>query len=457
MVPKKMPQKLQLNFLYPRLEDLLNTNFELCLLSKEISWEYFENEFNSLYSKKGRPGLPIRLMVSLLLLKHIYNLSDEMLVEQQWVMNPYFQYFSGFEFFQTDQPCAASELVHFRKRIGEKGVEKILKHSIDKHGDDAKEKNVSIDTTVQEKNITFPTDAKLQKKIIDRINKIRKIEKLPCRRSYSRTIKSLMRQQHNSNHPGRKKKANAARRQIKTITGRLLRELERNMTQEQLANYELEINMFKKVLAQTKNSKNKIYSLHEPGVYCMSKGKDHKQYEFGCKASLVITQKTNIIVGAMTFKTNQYDGHTLEEVIKQTTKLVGQSPTHAFVDRGYQGKNLSGTTNVERPKPPKKTDTTYKKNKARKHFRRRAAIEPKIGHLKSDHRVDINYLKGFAGDAINFILAASAFNFKMLMKKLKKNIFGLFKNYFIAVFYKIQSVFFAKENCTSFYTPIFKG
>jgi transposase, IS5 family len=462
MIPTKMPYTPQLSFLYPRLSDLLDTNFELCLLAREIGWNYFEEEFNKLYSPNGRPGLPIRLMVSLLLLKHIYNLSDESLVEQQWVMNPYFQYFSGCEFFQTHQPCAASELVHFRNRIGEEGVQKILKHSIDKHGDDAKEKTVSIDTTVQEKNITFPTDAKLHKKIVDRIAKIRKIENLPCRRSYTKTLKTLIKDQHNANHPKRKKKANAARKKLKTIAARVVREFERNASEQQKESYKKELDIFNKVLTQTKNSSNKIYSLHEPEVYCMSKGKAHKQYEFGCKASITITQNTNIIVGAMTFKTNKYDGHTLDESLEQTKELIGVSPKIAYVDRGYRGKNIVGTTKIERPQPPKKTDTNYKKSKARKGFRRRAAIEPKIGHLKSDHRVNINYLKGQIGDTINFVLAASACNFKSYMKKLSKAFLCPLIKHFIKLKYNstkflsdLETFFFVAKNQIKISNPLF--
>ena len=335
MRSKKQPSG-QMNFLAPTLEAQLNPNHSLYLLSKEIDWNYFEEEFKDLYSDKGRPAHSIRLMVSLLILKSIYNLSDEVLVEQHWEMNVYFQYFSGSQLQGWGQPCAASDLTHFRQRIGELGVEKILKHSIDKHGEDSQDPNVSVDSTAQEKNITYPTDAKLHKKIIDRCVKRAKKEKITLRRSYKRTAKQLLRDTYNGSHPKRRKKANAARRKLKTIAGRLVRELERKLPSE---NYTKELELYKKVLTQEKTSKNKIYSLHEPEVYCMSKGKAHKKYEYGCKASVVLTQKTGIIVGAMTFKTNIYDGHTLEEVLEQTKQLTGKIPKTATVDRGYQGKH----------------------------------------------------------------------------------------------------------------------
>lgn len=215
-------------------------------------------------------------------------------------------------------------MVYFRKRLGEQGVEKIFKHSIDKHGDDSQDPNVSIDSTVQEKNITFPTDSKLQKKIIDKCVKIAKEEGLVLRRSYKRTSKQLVRDTYNVTHSKRRKKTNAAKRKLKTITGRLVRELERKLPVN--SNKRTDLEVFNKLLSQTKKSKNKIYSLHEPEVYCIAKGKAHKKYEYGCKASIVLTQKAGIIVGAMTFKTNIYDGHTLDQVLAQTKELTGKVP-----------------------------------------------------------------------------------------------------------------------------------
>lgn len=155
----------------------------------------------------------------------------------------------------------------------------------------------------------------------------------------------------------------------------------------------------------------------------MSKGKAHKKYEYGCKGSIVLCQTTEIIVIAMTFKTNKYDGHTLEEVLTQTKKLTGQAPKTATVDRGYKGKQSIGDTQINFPKPPLKRDTVYQKRKKRKYFRSHAAIEPIIGHLKTDYRVVKYYLKGATGENINFMMAAAAFNFKKMMKKLENEFF----------------------------------
>ena len=417
----KNTSRSQLGFLAPSLEEQLNPKQELILLSKTIDWSYFDKEFACFYSEKGRPAHSIRLMVSLLILKTIYKLSDEELVEQQWEMNPYFQYFGGKTIVQWGQPCAASDLVHFRKRIGEQGVKKILEHSINLHGKDGKDRHVSIDTTVQEKNITYPTDAKLHKKIADKCVSIAKKEGVILRRSYSRTTKNLVRLTYNGTHPKRRKKANSAKRKLKTIAGRLVRELERKL---RTSDYDELLLRFKAVLSQTKNSKDKIYSLHEPEVYCIAKGKAHKKYEYGCKASIILTQNTGIIVGATTFKENIYDGKTLEEVLTQTKELTGKYPVSATVDRGYQGVSQIASTKIVRPSKPLKRATEYEKQKKRKHCRRRAAIEPIIGHLKQDHLAARNYLKGTMGDMINFIMAASGFNFKKLMKKLSVSLLG---------------------------------
>tara|TARA_R110000868_G_scaffold136776_1_gene349833 strand:+ start:1522 stop:2214 length:693 start_codon:yes stop_codon:yes gene_type:complete len=203
----KKASKNQLHFLAPTLKEQLNPKHELYLLSHEIEWSYFEDEFKELYSDRGRPAHSIRLMTSLLILKALYNLSDEKLVEEHWEMNACFQYFSGGQIQQWGQPCAASDLVHFRQRIGEQGVEKTLKHSIDKHGKDGKDAHVSIDSTAQEKNITYPTDAKLHKKIIDKCAEQAKKSGIKLRRSYKRTSKQLVRDTYNGNHPPKAQKA----------------------------------------------------------------------------------------------------------------------------------------------------------------------------------------------------------------------------------------------------------
>lgn len=411
------------NSLFFNFEDTLNQKHPLFILANTIHWHVFEDSFLPLYSQdKGRPAKPIRLMVGLLMLKHLRNVSDESVVEQ-WSENIYYQYFCGETSFVSGPPCEASELVHFRHRIGEEGVELILKESIRINGDDANDDNVNVDTTVQEKNITFPTDSKLHKKIIKKCQKIAKEQQLPVRQTYTRTLKKLAVDQRFRNHPKNKAKARKADKKVKTIAGRLVRELERNLAPN--STYQIDLELYKQVLAQKRGSKNKIYSLHEPQVCCISKGKEHKKYEFGNKASFAKTD-TGVIVGALGFR-NEYDGHTLEPTLKQVERLTKKAPKRAKVDRGYRGKKQIRETEILIPSPPKKNLSYYQRKKLSEAHKKRAAIEPIIGHIKADHRLNRNFYKGVVGDNINIMLAAAGFNFKRMMNKWKSSFWLLFK------------------------------
>ena len=407
------------------LKDLLNPKNSLYQLAEKIPWKVFEKEFSKHYAKEfGRPAKPIRLMVSLLILKQLSGLGDETVVDQ-WVQNPYWQYFSGENLFQWKFPVEPSDLVHFRNRIGESGSQKILEVSIKLHGKAGLEKEAVADTTVQEKNITFPTDVKLCKKIIEHCNKISEKEGIKVRQSYKRTLKKLMMEQRFRNHPKNKKRAIRSERKIKTIAGRLVRELQRNLSSQRYKKYEKRLKVFDRVIKQKKNDKDKIYSLHELEVYCISKGKEHKKYEFGSKASIITTKNSGIIIGAMNVK-NEYDGHILPSIIKQCKKLRGVEMEKLIVDRGFKGISKVGRTIIQRPEKPKKTDSQYQKQKKRKDFGRRAAIEPIISHLKTDFLLSRNYLKGAVGDSINLTLSCAAFNIRKYIRKLDF-IFAIFR------------------------------
>ena len=406
--------------LFSSFEDLLNQQHPLFLLANTIDWQQFEDNFRVYYSKKkGRPSKPVRLMCGLLMLKHIRNLSDESVVEQ-WSENAYYQYFCGEVSFATKAPCNPTELVHFRNRIGEAGIELILKESIRvcRDENDDKDDTGFIDSTVQEKNITYPTDAKLHKKIIKKCQDIVQKESLPIRQTYTRTLKKLFLDQRFRNHPKNRKKAIKADRKLKTIAGRLLRELERNLGLGSA--YSSFISLSYRVLSQTRNSKNKIYSLNEPEVECISKGKEHKKYEFGNKVS-VIRSASGLIIGALSFR-KEYDGHTINKALDQVLRLTGKCPKILAGDRGYRGQKNYNETKIVIPSVPLKSDSRYQKEKKRRLFRQRASIEPIIGHLKTDHRLGRNFYKGLLGDAINIMLAAAAFNFKRAMKALWLNI-----------------------------------
>jgi len=424
MLPKK--KDTTQGSMFFGLEDTLNQKHPMYILAHQVDWQLFENSFTPLYClDNGRPAKPIRLMVGLLILKHLRNISDESVVEQ-WSENVYYQYFCGETEFVPVEPCEASELVHFRHRIGEVGIELIFKESIRINGNDSHDSTASIDTTVQEKNITFPTDSKLHRKIIEKCRKIADKEHLAVRQSYTRTLKKLSLDQRFRNHPRNKWKARKADRKEKTIAGRLVRELERNLSPG--SRYGSDIDLFKRILNQKKNDKNKIYSVHEPDVQCISKGKEHKKYEFGNKVSIIYTQTTGVIIGAIGFR-NPYDGHTIEPALEQAERLLGKRTIKTLIgDRGYKGKKQIKDTIIEIPKPfSDKKQSQYQQNKLKKQFRRRAAIEPIIGHLKTDHRLNRNFYKGITGDNINVMLAAAAFNFKRMINKWKSFFWLQFK------------------------------
>lgn len=413
MKPTLVPHSQQANFLYQDLLDQLDPKDLLLQLSRKIPWDYFDAEFAPLYAECGRPAKPIRLMVGLLLLKQLENLSDERVVEE-WRRNPYFQAFCGERFFQWKSPCEPSDLCHFRKRIGEAGAEKIFKASIGLHGKAAMEPEVVVDTTVQEKNITFPTDTKLRLKVIERCWKLAKKGNLKLRRSYSRELdklKRIIRFEHSSKALEKKRAA----RRIKTIANALVNDVRRKLRPEVAAQMEAEFEIWLKAINQKRKNKNKIYSLHEPEVFCIGKGKEQKKYEFGTKVVIAQTKNNGIIVGACN-ALNAYDGHTLEGTLSQIKRLVGQAPKTAFCDRGFKGNDRVLETAIVRPEAPKPGASEYEKRKAKKNFRMRSAIEATNSHLKHDFRMLRNYLKGRIGDTVNIFLAAAAYNLRKWMR-----------------------------------------
>lgn len=416
----KTKEILQKNLFKPHLSDFIDPHHELVLLGQKIDWDYFEHNFSTLYSTNGRPSMPIRLMVGCLVLKRIYNLGDETLA-QAWIMNPYMQYFCGMTFFEHNFPCDPSDFVHFRKRIGIEGIEKIFRASVKIHGKDAQEKMVLSDTTVQENNTTFPTDAKLYKKIIDKLNQIAKRENLEQRQTYVRVSKQHLRDTHNSKHPRRAKKAKRALKKLNTNAGRLLRELERNLSAHQLEQYHGELEIYRKALNQKRSDKDKIYSLHKPFTACIAKGKAHKKFEFGNKTGLTLTYKSLIITSIKSFIGNPHDSKTIGPLLDQIEKNNLTLPKEVIYDRGGKGQKVIKNVLISTPDyRPLKRDTQYEKNQKRKKFRRRAAIEPVIGHLKTDYRMGQNYLHGAGSPQINAFLAAAGWNFKKMMRKLKE-------------------------------------
>ena len=420
-----------------RLEDLINPRHELALLAKTIDWQYFENAFKSFYSDKGAPSVPVRTMVGCLLLKHLYNLGDEKIPEH-WVCNVYFQYFCGGVFFEHKFPFDPSAFVHFRNRVGDAGIEKIFAYSVTLHGADVPKqaKFVLSDTTVQENNTTFPTDAKLCKKVIDKCNVIAEKEGINQRQNFKKVSKQLLRHTYNGQHPKRAKQAKKAKKRLKTIANKMLRELDRKMSQDQKEIYQKDTALYKRAVNQEKTDKDKVYSLHKPFTKCIAKGKAHKPYEFGNKVGLITggNKGKKIILAISAFLDNLYDGNTIEPLLNQMENNKIQLPKELAYDRGGKGKTEIKGVKMIIPAPPKPQDTCYQKRTKRKKCRARAAIEPIIGHLKTDYRMGQNYLLQEKGIQINALMAATAWNLKKLMEKILQVIFRLF---FIENFYRI--------------------
>jgi IS5 family transposase len=405
----------QTSFLMPALGEQLDPRQPLKQLADTLPWSEFEQAFGPHYSAEGRPAKPVRLMVGLLLLKQMFNQGDETVVAA-WVQNPYWQYFCGMTDFQWTVPCDPSDLVYFRQRIGEAGMQGILQVTVRLHGAKAQEKEVVVDTTVQEKNITHPTDTKLAHKIIRRCWKLADRNGVKLRRRYRKAVRQGVLAQRWRKDPRQRKTAQRALRKMKVIAGRLIRELERKLPATRRAAERENFALYRRVLRQQTGDKDKVYSLHEPQVYCMSKGKEHKKYEFGSKASVVMTKTHGVIVGAVAHAENLYDGDALRPALEQTRFITEQQPAKAIVDRGYRGRKEVDGTEVLLPSKPKPGQSKRESAKMRARFRRRAAIEPVISHLKHQYRLARCFLKGFRGDQMNLLLAAAAWNLKKWLR-----------------------------------------
>jgi transposase, IS5 family len=404
-----------------RLSELLNPEHPLYMLAERIEWPAFEAAIDACYAEElGRPGVNTRLMVGLLYLKHAYDESDESVVAR-WVENPYWQFFCGCQYMQHELPIDPSSLSRWRKRVGAERLEKLLEVTIHtalamKAVRPQEFQKVNVDTTVQEKAIAFPTDARLYHKMRAALVRRATALGITLRQNYRFKGKKLLAKQGRYTHARQMKRAAKMTRQLKTILGRVVRDIERKAPaiQGQIADELLRelLALAERLLEQTRTSKNKIYSVHAPEVECIAKGKAHKRYEFGCKASVATTSQSNWIVGAHALAGNPYDGHTLGGAIAQVERLTGHSPEDVMVDRGYQGHNYAGSAivHVVRSIPKRATRTL------RRMLKRRAAVEPTIGHLKSGNRLDRNYLTGREGDQINALLAAAGYNLRKLLR-----------------------------------------
>lgn len=413
MKPKNEQKTLEI--FKVRLEEIINQEHPLVRLSKTINWKALEEKLTEKYSEKmGAPGKEIRLMVGLQYLKYMYNESDEMIV-QKFVENPYYQYFCGNEYFEHSLPIESSSMTRFRKRMGSETIDDLLKETVKsaERSNQLKEKDfehLNVDTTVQEKAISFPTDSKLYYKMLEELVDQAQKRGIVLRQSYRFVSKKVLTKQAGYLHAKQMKRARRMTKKLKTYLGRVYRELIRKASSKDEELTE-KLAMAERLLNQSKDSKNKLYSIHAPETECISKGKAHKRYEFGCKVSMATTSKNNWVVAIRSHHGNPYDGHTLKATIEKAEAITQWKAKNVTVDLGYRGHNYEGQAKVNI------ANRLTMKNKAKsliKWLKRRSAIEPIFGHLKSDNRLERNLLKGKEGDHINAVLAACGFNLRKL-------------------------------------------
>lgn len=402
-----------------RLDQMIDMTHELVRLAQKIDWRFLEERFGEVYKDGGGlPPLPTRLMAGLAILKHTFNLSDDA-VCTRYLDSPYWQYFCGDEFFQHRLPFDRSSMTRWRQRMGEKRIKALLQESLSvavktgamKPGDT---RQVIVDTTVQPKNVMFPTDAKLIHRARERLVRLARKAGLELRQTYVRVGKFALIQHQRYAHAKQFKRAGKALRKLKTYLGRTVRDIERQIDgDEQLrAIFLWPLYQAKTVMEQKQRQRGrKIYGLHADDVECIGKGKAHKPYEFGVKVSVATTLNRSkggqFALHAMALPGNPYDGHTLATVIPDMEQTIGNELTRILADAGYRGHNAPDSHKLRVFTAGQKRRVTPA---IKRQMRRRSAVEPVIGHLKNEHRMDRNYLAGKQGDAVNALLAAVGTN-----------------------------------------------
>ena len=419
MRPKQATATPQDDLFRARLENLIDLRHPLVRLAGLIDWGRFEAEFGALYTDGGRPGLPTRLMVGLHLLKHMDGLSDEAACTR-YLDSPYAQLFCGEAFFQHALPLDRSSMTRWRRRIGPERLELLLAETVEaaRRGGAVAEKHlrrVTIDTTVQPKAVTHPTDSKLLHRGIETLARLARRHRIKLRQSYLRVARRARREAAKLIHSGRPRQAERQVRHLRTWLGRLLRDVGRKIAGNAAAEaaFAGPLGLVARLLRQRREDRgrDKLYSLHAPEVECIGKGKAQARYEFGVKVSLATNAAApggQFVLGARALPRNPYDGHSLAAQIAQTERLTGVGIERAYVDRGYRGHDADRARVVLSGQKRGVTPTI------RRERRRRNAIEPVIGHMKSDGHLGRNFLRGTEGDAANVILAAAGHNLRLL-------------------------------------------
>src|SRR6202163_2337994 len=425
MRPRVRQETCEQDLFRSRLDQIIDMSHPLAKLARTVDWPFLEGRFGEVYTDDpGHPPLPTRLMAGLAILKHTYDLSDEVLCER-WVENPYYQYFCGEEFFQHRLVFDRSSLTRWRNRMGEERLQPLLQESLSiaARTEAIKPSELSrviVDTTVQPKNVTFPTDAKLLNRAREKLVRLAQRHGVGLRQSYARVGKFALIQHQRYAHAKQFKRANRALRTLKTYLGRVIRDIARKIDGDPRleAKFAWLLSLARRVRAQERGQRGpKVYSLHAPEVECIGKGKPHKPYEFGVKVSVATTLKHSkggqFVVHAQALPGNPYDGHTLAAVIPAIEQLVGNTIERLHADAGYRGHNAPSEYKF-------KVYTSRQKRRVtpaiKREMKRRAAVEPVIGHTKEEHRMGRNYLAGRHGDANNAVLAAAGYNFRRLIR-----------------------------------------
>ena len=457
------------DFFRSRIDHMIDLRHPLAVLASRMPWQEIEARVAQTFCRKGRAGvampdldlfgeqvqriavpsnagrprLPLRIMIALLYLKHAFNESDEGVVAR-WADTPRWQFFSGCAYYEDRQPCDATTLVKFRQLLGDEGVEELLAQTINVAVDLKLIKpqelaRVIVDSTVQHKAIAHPTDSRLLETARAKLVQAAKDVGIALKQTHAKEGAQLSRKAGRYAHARQFKRMRSAIKRQRTIVGKLQREIERKASaigaavQAALGDT---LNKAQRIWAQSAGRKavdgqRKLYAWHAPEVDCISKGKARTPYEFGAKVGIASTLKGNLIVGAKSFHGNPYDGHTLNEQLEQASILMQDSaakPTTAFVDLGYRGVDADNPDVhiVHRGKAKRISE------QERKLLRRRQAIEPIIGHLKSDNRMDRCHLKGEVGDRLHAVLCAAGYNIRWLLRMIAKKGGGLLADAFIA-------------------------
>ena len=427
MRPKQQQKARHDDLFRARLDQIINMKHELVVLADRIDWAWLDEQLAESFSDQGRPAEPVRFMLGMFMLKHTYGLSDEQ-VWDRWVHDPYFQHFTGEEFFQHELPHERSGMSHWRKRIGER-LDILLAESL-RIADDAGALNkgdlarVTVDTTVQPKNVTFPTDAKLLGTAIRQLGKLAKEHDVPLRQSYKRVAGKAAMMAGRYAHAKQFKRMNRQIKFLRTRLGRIIRDIRRKIDGDGRLEevFAIALGRASRIRSQKQRQRGwKLYSWHAPETECIGKGKPRAPYEFGVKVSITTTNKRckggQFILHAKALPGNPYDGHTLKDVIEETELLTGREIERAYVDKGYRGHDAPNPWRVFKSGQKRGVHGQIKNE-----LRRRSAIEPVIGHCKTDGHLGRNFLKGRLGDQINAVMSAVGYNLRLILKWLRKRL-----------------------------------